>query len=73
MKLDTVLRKLEYDSLLAIEWFNANYMKLNADKCHLLVAGHKYERVWAKIGNEKIRESEAEKLLGINIDNKLIL
>ena len=71
MKLDTVLRKLEHDSLLAIEWFNANYMKLNADKCHLLVAGHKYESVWAKIGNEKIWESNEEKLLGINIDNKL--
>ena len=71
MSLDTVLRKLEHDSLLAIEWFDANYMKLNADKCHLLVAGHKYEWVWAKIGHEKIWESNEEKLLGINIDRNL--
>ena len=71
MNLDTVLRKLEHDSLLAIEWFNANSMKLNADKCHLLVAGRKHEWVWAKIGNEKIWESHEEKLLGITIDKDL--
>ena len=46
-------------------------MKLNADKCHLLVAGHKHEWVWANIGTERVWESSEEKLLGINIDNKL--
>ena len=56
MDLETVLSKLEHDSLLAIEWFEANYLKLNKDKCHLLVAGHKYEWVWAKIGDEIIWE-----------------
>ena len=71
MDLETVLRKLEHDSLLAIEWFEANYMKLNKDKCHLLVAGHKHEWVWAKIGEEIIWESNEEKLLGINIDRNL--
>ena len=71
MNLDTVLNKLEHDALLVIEWFEANYMKLNTDKCHLLVAGHKHEWVWAKIGNEIIWESNEEKLLGINIDRKL--
>ena len=71
MNLETVLRKLEHDSLLVIEWFEANDMKLNADKCHLLVAGHKHEWVYAKIGNEKIWESNDEKLLGINIDRNL--
>ena len=71
MDLETVLRKLEHDSLLAIEWFEANYMKLNKDKCHLLVAGHKHEWVWAKIGEEIIWESNEVKLLGINIDRNL--
>ena len=71
MDLNNVIRMLEHDSLLAIEWFEANYMKLNADKCHLLVAGHKYECVCAKIGNETIWESNAEKLLGITIDRNL--
>ena len=35
--------RLEHDSVLAIEWFECNYMKLNQDKCHLLILGHKYE------------------------------
>ena len=71
LDLDTVIRKLEHDSLLAIEWFEANYMKLNADKCHLLVAGHKHELVWARIGKELIWESNEEKLLGVIIDRDL--
>ena len=62
---------MEHDSLLAIEWFEANYMKLNAEKCHLLVAGHKHEWVWAQIGNEQIWESKEEKLLGVTIDRNL--
>ena len=43
MNLDNVLRDLEHDSCLAIEWFENNYLKLNVDKCNLLVAGNKYE------------------------------
>ena len=39
MSLSSVHKQLEHNSLLAIEWFEANYMKLNAEKCHLLVAG----------------------------------
>ena len=38
---------------LAIEWFENNYMKLNEDKCHLLVAGHRYESLWAKKGRNQ--------------------
>ena len=46
-------------------------MKLNTDKCHLLLAGHKHEHVWAKIGNDKIWESKQQRLLGVTLDNKL--
>ena len=46
-------------------------MKLNKDKCHLLVSGHKYENVWVKIGDEKIGGSEKQKLLGIEIGKNL--
>jgi ribonuclease P/MRP protein subunit RPP40 len=70
MCMETVLTQLEHDSLLAIEWFEANLMKLNADKCHLLMAGFKHEQVWAKIGNELIWESNEEKLLGVTLDRK---
>ena len=41
------------------------------EKCHLLIAGHKYEHVWANVGEAKIWESCSEKLLGINIDREL--
>ena len=46
-------------------------MKLNNDKCHLIVSGHKFENVWAKIGNCKIWESKEQTLLGVGIDRKL--
>ena len=34
---------LKHDAELVIEWFENNYLKLNEDKCHLLLAGHRYE------------------------------
>ena len=70
-KLDKLMEKLEKVSLKAVDWFKYNYMKLNEDKCHLLVSGYKFENVWALVGNTKIWESRREKLLGIHIDNDL--
>ena len=49
----SLINRLEHDSYLAIEQFENNSMKLNQDKCHLLVSGFKYENVWAKIGKTK--------------------
>ena len=48
-----------------------NYMKLNKDKCHLLVAGHRYETLWTKIRETRIWESKNEKLLWLTIDRNL--
>ena len=62
---------LEHDTKLAIEWFEINYMKLNEGKCHLVVAGHRYETLWANIGETRIWESKNEKLLGLIIDRNL--
>ena len=47
-------------------------MKLNHDKCHLLVSRHRYESVWANIGSSKIWESNDQKLLGVNIDRRIV-
>ena len=69
--LESLLQRLEHDSLLAIEWFENNYMKLNGDKCHLLISGFKYQSHWAMIGESKIWESSHEKLLGVTIDKDL--
>ena len=54
-----------------MEWFQNNYIKLNEDKCHLLVAGYKHESIWAKIGDSRIWESNKQKLLGVHIDKRL--
>ena len=69
--LESVLQNLEHDSLLAIEWFDNNYMKLNSDKCHLLISGFKHQWHWAHLGDFKIWESAQEKLLGVTIDRDL--
>ena len=44
---------------------------MNPDKCHLILAGHKHENIWAKIGGNRIWETSQQRLLGATIDNKL--
>ena len=66
-----LFNKLEHDSALTIEWFQYNYMKLNAEKCHLLVPGYKHEHTWVKLENKMIWEDYSVKLLGVHIDSKL--
>ena len=63
-----LMERLEHGTKLAIEWFENNYMKLNEGKCHLLVAGHRYESLWAKIGETRIWEIKNGKLLRLTID-----
>ena len=63
--LNNLIKRLERNAFLATEWFETSNMKLNKDKCHLLVSGHKYENIWFKIKDEKIWESAKQKLLGM--------
>ena len=56
---------------LVMAWFQNNYMKLNTDKCHLFVAGDKFEHAWVRVGPDKIRHDHSIKLLGVSIDNEL--
>ena len=69
--LNSLINRLEHDSLLAIEWFENNYIKLNQKKCHLLVSGNKFQNVCAKLCVAKIWESPKQKLLGFVIDRNL--
>ena len=66
-----MINRLDNDSLLGIEWFGNNSMKLNQDICHLTFSGHKYENVLASVGQPIIWDTENQKLLGIIIDRKL--
>ena len=49
-------------------------MKLNADKCHLLVLGQRCDDpVTVRIGNADVVSSFEEKLLGVQIDSRLAI
>ena len=50
--LDNVLKSLDKNFMLAICWFENNYMKLNTDKCCLIVSGYKHEQIWANVGKD---------------------
>ena len=65
------IKRLEHGAFLASEWFETNNMKLNKDKCHLLVSGHKYENVWVKMGDKQISEGAKQNLLGIEVGRNL--
>ena len=59
------------DSLDATEWFENSNMILNQDNCNLIFLGHKYENIFASVGQSMIWETKNKKLLGIIIDCKL--
>ena len=71
MELKVVLDKLENCSERAIAWSKSNYMKLNEEKCELLVCGYRFEQLWIKVGDNKTCEKSLVKLLGGTIDNEL--
>ena len=68
---ENVINKLETETLLISEWFRNNYMKLNDDKCHLMIFGEKSNDLSIKIGSTTITESREEKLLGATLDKQL--
>ena len=71
LDLEAVLLSLQHDAMIAIEWFESNYMKINADKCHLILSGFRHQMHSIDLGGFKIWESREEKLLGVKIDNEL--
>ena len=71
MNLNNLLIRLEHDALIAVEWFESYYMKINRKKCHTLITGKKYEHIWLNVGSTRIWLSSTEKLLGVIIDSNL--
>ena len=67
--LDALINKPEESINSLFQWFRNNYMKVNADKCHLLVTGN-YE-ISANINQFEIESSKKQKILGISIDTAL--
>ena len=62
---ENVIAKLENDAFKISEWFPNNLMKLNEDKCHLMIFASKSNEVSVKIGDASVKQSKEEKLLGI--------
>ena len=53
-----------------MKWFKDNFLKLNPEKCKLLISNCK-EDICLILDNEVIECSESVKLLGVSIDNRL--
>ena len=57
------MERLEHNTTLAMEWFENNYIKLNEDKCHLVV-GHQYETFEIKLWKPGFWKTRMESYLG---------
>ena len=65
-----VLSNLELESTSLLSWIRNNGLKENLDKFHLLLSDPN-EEFMIKVGKHEIKNSKSQKLLGIEIDNKL--
>ena len=63
-----VIRTLEQISRPLLQWFKDNKIKLNPNKCHLILSGK--ENIGINVGNVVIKYSQNEKLLGVFFDEK---
>ena len=66
-----VIKALEKIEETLVNWFSNNEIKLNIDKCHLLL--NRQEPNTLKIGDLHINNSLSEKPLGITFDCRLKL
>ena len=60
---------LEKDIQSRFDWFSGNFLKANADKCHLIAISK--IPVDIKISIVKVTSEFRVKLLGVHIDNRL--
>ena len=67
--IDSLIASLEEASRSLFIWFDNNLMKINADKCLLLVSSN--EKVTIKISSHEIANTKCEKLLGVHLDSGL--
>ena len=68
-ELQSVLNKLQEGTKHIFNWFLANRLKSNADKCHLLTSSD--SSVDINVSNVTIKNETRVKLLGVHIDNDL--
>ena len=68
--LEVLLSKLQICVLKILEWFSNNYIKMNSDKCHIIL-GSNDENKKIELNREVINNTQIQKLLGVHIDYKL--
>ena len=68
---DIVKHNLERSCTVAIKWFRANYMKVNAEKFQFMVIGKSNQNLSLCIDDIMLKPEESVKLLGVLIDNNL--
>ena len=68
--LEVLLSKLQICALKLFEWFSNNHMKMNSDKCHLILSSNDENKKTALDG-EVINNTQVQKHLGAHIDYKL--
>ena len=68
--LDSTVKSLENVSDFSFTWFNYNQMKGNEDKCHVMLSSQ--DSVHVNIGTAQIEYGKCQKLVGLNIDSKLM-
>ena len=67
--LEVLLSKLQIYALKLHEWFSNNYMKINSDKCHLILSSND-ENKNIELNGEVIKNTQVQKLFGVHIDYK---
>ena len=58
INVENLLSTLERETSILLEWFKSNEMKLNEDKCHLLVANQSEDKS-IRLGNETVVSSRS--------------
>ena len=71
--IESVIQKLESDSLKMLDWFSNNFMKANPDKFQALAIGKKSfnKNIVFSLNGNKIECEKDVKLLGVTIDYEL--
>ena len=70
--LEALLSKLQICALKLLECFSDNYMKMNSDKCPLILSSND-ENKKIELKGKIINNTQVQKLLGVHIDYKLTL
>ena len=71
-RIENVLENLKINASSITTWFSENQMKMNENKCCLLMLGGNKEPVTLDLGSVKIDQSNEEKLLGMIIRIKIL-